>query len=144
MNTRICPQCKLLTAEWYSNTAAWCKECHRAYCKQRHEDNYNNIPYRMRQLAQTVKQRAKAKNLYCDITTEELIDLYPEDGKCPVFNTDMVFGNGDYSPSLDRIDSAKGYTKDNCMFISKRANTIKSNATLNELKQLVAFLEDIN
>jgi hypothetical protein len=38
------------------------------------------------------------------------------------------------SPSLDRIDSTKGYVRGNVWIISHRANCIKSNATHEELK----------
>ncbi len=46
------------------------------------------------------------------------------------------------SPSLDRIDSTKGYTKGNIWVISNRANTLKNDATLSELKLLVERLEN--
>jgi len=48
----------------------------------------------------------------------------------------------DHSPSLDRIDNSKGYTKDNVMVISFRANNIKKDANLQELKALVRYLEE--
>ncbi|MHB8563307.1 MAG: hypothetical protein ACYDDA_05035 [Acidiferrobacteraceae bacterium] len=45
------------------------------------------------------------------------------------------------TPSLDRIDSSLGYVKGNVWVISWRANHIKTDASLEELKQLVAGLE---
>jgi len=62
---------------------------------------------------------------------------------CPVLGTKLEFGHGFNSPSVDRLDSNKGYTKDNCIIISRRANRIKSDATLAELRKLVKFLEEI-
>lgn len=53
---------------------------------------------------------------------------------CPVFKTPMV------SPSLDRIDSSKGYVKGNVRVISKRANQLKSNATVEEMEMVLADL----
>ena len=44
------------------------------------------------------------------------------------------------SPSLDRIDNTKGYIKGNVKVISWRANAIKKDATLEELKALVNYL----
>ena len=40
------------------------------------------------------------------------------------------------APSLDRIDSTKGYTKDNIWVISHRANQIKNDATVDELEKI--------
>lgn len=53
---------------------------------------------------------------------------------CPVLGTPMV------GPSLDRIDSSKGYVKGNVRVISKRANMLKNNATIEELELV---LEDL-
>ena len=44
-------------------------------------------------------------------------------------------------PSLDRIDNSKGYVPGNIAVISMRANMIKNNATLAELKAIVAYIE---
>ncbi len=57
---------------------------------------------------------------------------------CPVLGLVLQHGRGPggalpTSPSLDRIDSARGYTPGNIRVISKRANTLKNNATLSEL-----------
>ncbi len=62
---------------------------------------------------------------------------------CPVFKTPFTHGNRDRatSPSLDRLDSSKGYTPDNIWVISFRANTIKNDASLADLKSLVAAWE---
>jgi hypothetical protein len=42
---------------------------------------------------------------------------------------------------LDRIDNSKGYVPSNIAVISMRANMIKNNATLAELKAIVAYIE---
>ena len=53
---------------------------------------------------------------------------------CPVLGIPMT------TPSLDRIDSAKGYVPDNIRVISLRANTLKNNATVAELELVIADL----
>lgn len=64
---------------------------------------------------------------------------------CPVLGIPLVQGNEEFnnSPSLDRIDSTKGYIVGNIQVISQRANTIKRDATLEELKLLVKHLETL-
>lgn len=66
---------------------------------------------------------------------------------CPVFGTPLVFNRGqpcDNSISFDRIDSTKGYSRDNVIIISHRANTIKTNATLDELRRLVDYYTELS
>jgi len=88
------------------------------------------------------KSRALAKGLEHTITVE---DIHIPD-KCPLLgialkdNTGQGKGNNPTSPSLDRLDSSKGYTPDNIWVISNRANEIKSNATLEELEQIARGL----
>lgn len=45
------------------------------------------------------------------------------------------------SPSLDRMIPALGYVASNVRVISYRANAIKRDATLDELRALVAYVE---
>jgi hypothetical protein len=64
---------------------------------------------------------------------------------CPVLGIPLVVGDGsakDNSPSIDRINPAGGYTKDNIRVISHRANTIKSNATIEEMEKVLAYIKD--
>jgi hypothetical protein len=61
---------------------------------------------------------------------------------CPILQIPLVFGgHRNDSPSVDRLIPKLGYLKTNCRIISNRANKIKSNATLEELKELVSWLE---
>lgn len=88
------------------------------------------------------RSRALAKGLEHTITVEDI--KIPD--TCPLLgielkdNTGNGKGNCRDSPSLDRLDSDKGYTPDNIWVISNRANEIKSNATLKELEQIVRGL----
>jgi hypothetical protein len=63
---------------------------------------------------------------------------------CPILGIQLEMGNttvSDNSPSIDRIYPKLGYIKGNIEIISNRANRIKSDATLDELKKIVHFLE---
>lgn len=56
---------------------------------------------------------------------------------CPLLDIileyDQRFCTKDNSPSVDRIDSTKGYTKDNVWVISSKANRMKNDASNQEL-----------
>lgn len=80
------------------------------------------------------KSRAKKRGIKFDLTLEDLRELWPPDNMCPIFDTPLISNDGDCgprdnSPSLDRIDPAKGYIKGNVAIISVRANRIKSDVT---------------
>lgn len=63
---------------------------------------------------------------------------------CPVFGTTLVKSTGratDASPSLDRKVPLDGYVPGNVVVVSLKANRIKSDSSLEELRQLVDFYE---
>lgn len=79
-----------------------------------------------------IKKRAKKRGLDFSIDISDLI--IPE--FCPILGIPIFRTKGKYtpnSPSLDRIDSSKGYLKGNVQVISHKANTIKNDASLCEL-----------
>lgn len=123
------------------------KEAFLEYGRQYQEKRRQSFEYRLQMLLNASKQRAKLKNREHTITLEDIKNLYPVDGKCPVFGFDLEFNSGGFretSPSIDRIDSSKGYTKDNIQIISWKANRIKSYATVEELETVVAYLKQGN
>jgi 5'(3')-deoxyribonucleotidase len=87
------------------------------------------------------KRRAADKGLPFSIKPEDII--IPT--HCPVLGIPLEFkigqGPGEHSPSLDRIDRDKGYVPGNIAVISMKANRIKNDATVNELKSVLAWLE---
>lgn len=62
---------------------------------------------------------------------------------CPVLGIPISkSGPREQRPSVDKIIPEKGYVKDNICVISMRANRIKSDASLDDLKKLVAYVEN--
>ena len=86
------------------------------------------------------KQNAKKGNKEFSITLEDIV--IPD--VCPIMGTQItqIHGQGRLktNASVDRIDSSRGYIKGNVQVISRLANTMKSNATPEEL---VAFAKGV-
>lgn len=63
---------------------------------------------------------------------------------CPLLGIPIVAGSKkrtENSPTLDRLIGDKGYTPNNVIVVSWRANRIKNDASLDELKKLTTNLE---
>lgn len=88
------------------------------------------------------RYRAKRDGLKFNITMQDIV--LPQ--RCPVFQTRLRFGARLHKciPSLDRIDSRKGYVRGNVQIISLRANTLKLDATLDELVTLGSFARTLS
>lgn len=93
----------------------------------------------LKYLIYAAKARAEKFGLDFDLTEDSI--AMPE--VCPVFGKPFIVGDRNLAPSLDRIDPKKGYVKGNVAIVSFRANRLKMNASLAELKQLVAWLESV-
>ena len=87
------------------------------------------------------KQRSKKKNIEFSITVEDL--KMPE--VCPLLGIrlDSYSDDIDVHPSIDRIDSSKGYIKGNVWIISHKANRVKSDATADELIKIGMALKEL-
>lgn len=116
------------------------------YCQESWVINYDSYHrFRVKNILANTKLRNKKKHNRDDfnLDTEFLLSIYPKDKKCPILNVEMEWSSKghDISPSLDRIDPKKGYTKDNVMWMSRKANTMKSNASIDELKNFAKWLK---
>lgn len=107
--------------------------------KDRERRHSNEESYKKSMLT-SARRRAKQKNLEFNIDLSDII--LPE--KCPLLGIKMSINseNKNYSYSLDRIDSSKGYIKGNVWVISNRANILKNNSTIEELEMLVTNLKN--
>lgn len=84
------------------------------------------------------RNRAKKSNTVFDLNLDDI--TVPK--ICPLLGIPLNVdkrgkGAAPDSPSIDRIDPSKGYTKDNIWVISHRANSLKSDGTLLEHQLLI-------
>jgi hypothetical protein len=96
---------------------------------------------RIKKILRDVKYRCKKKGIDFDLKFEDF-DVIPD--YCPILGLEINYegerGLCICSPSIDRINPTKGYTKDNVMIISYRANRIKSDATISELCSVISYV----
>lgn len=124
-----------------ANSKKWSKanpEKNRNYMRKRLK-----VPrHRINHLIGCAKRRAKEKSIDFDISID---DLLPLPDICQVFGTKLNYAGGKYfhpeSASLDRLNPKKGYIVGNIRIISMRANILKRDGSLQELKQIVDYIE---
>ena len=73
-------------------------------------------------------------------------DLMPAPLKCPVFGFKLDWykdgrGGADDSPSIDRLIPEEGYVPGNVKLISLKANRIKNDSDLSELRMVADWVE---
>jgi len=99
-----------------------------------------NCCFCLKKIINRIKNKANSKKILFDIDIDYLKSIYPSNNKCPLLDIELKEYRGHFqycSLSLDRIIPEKGYIKGNVIFLSHRANTIKNNLTLNEMKLLL-------
>jgi len=112
-------------------------------CYSNHWKEYNKKWHRAnteRKLLNHAQSRAKEHELPFNLELEDII--IPK--YCPILGLKLERGIGKViaeSPSIDKINPTLGYVKGNIRVISFRANTLKNNATLDELKKIVQDAE---
>jgi FMN phosphatase YigB (HAD superfamily) len=164
----FCKKCstKKPETEWYYSIRgrdSMCKSCRKEYRKdikrgyqktyyQKNKEYYqnlnkeffdNNPEYHKKwnrrkpenRLLMSARKRAKEKGLEFNLEITDIV--IPS--ICPVLKVPMVIGTNT-APSIDRIDSGKGYVKGNIKIISKRANTIKSDGTIEEHEAIIQYM----
>lgn len=99
-------------------------------------DNEDPVKAILQNMLWDSRKRAKQRGLEHSLDIDFLFSIFTD--TCPICGVDLLWKRGtrkpqDNSPSLDRIDSTKGYTPDNVWLISYRMNRIKNDATLHEL-----------
>ena len=150
-----------------SGYRADCKECHLIVQKLYKDNNHDkieqkrkehqNIPEVRKRINQRsvnwnknniektlligAKKRAKNKKIDFDISIEDI--TVPVN--CPILGIPIIRSDKKLSynsPTIDRIDSSKGYIKGNIQVISHRANTLKSNASLEEVEKIYNWFKE--
>jgi hypothetical protein len=111
------------------------------YRRQWQRDRLSTPQGRVEQLVRGARRRAKSLGREFAITASDLsVPL-----TCPILGIPLDYGlkhtpQAD-SPSIDRIDSNKGYIPGNVWVISWRANSLKNNGELWEFEAIVKAMK---
>jgi len=113
--------------------------------RSRYEQNRRNkdLLYFVKKILIQRRLEAKRKGIPFDITLDDIKDV---PAFCPILGVKLVSGEGINNPnaaSLDRVVPQQGYVKGNVYWISKRANRIKCDATLEEMERVVQWIRQI-
>lgn len=89
------------------------------------------------------RRRVSLKNgVPFEISLEYLLSL--PSNTCPVFGVTLEWGTGsDHTASLDKIKPSLGYVEGNIVWMSFRANSLKRDATVEEVRQLLSWYENV-
>lgn len=130
------------------NYQTYCKKCKSEY-KHDYLNKFRSTEEGRKKLSidnllNNAKMRAKQKKLQINIDKEFIKNNMGE--FCPILGIKYEFASGSQScprsPSLDRVDNSKGYTKDNVKVISLRANKLKNDATKEEIEKILNYINN--
>jgi len=150
---RICTKCGIQGECRKHRTV--CQECDRIASLQRYEKLYGTPEKKKERailatirrhekpqfhLLNNAKRRSEKYNLEFDLTIDDI--NIPE--FCPVLGIKIGVGikQWDGSPTIDRIDNTKGYTKDNIKIISWKANNLKSFGTIEDFEKILKYMKE--
>ena len=122
---------------------SYCRVCHNAKRKARYEKN--PLSYVLNNAFKTLRERNRKFSGNIDFDKDYLIELfYKQQGLCAISNLPMTFivnkGKTNTNVSVDRIDSFKGYTKDNIQLVQAIVNVMKTNLDQNEFIKLCKII----
>ena len=137
----VCNQSKLVS-HFHTNFDKI--DCYDIQCKACSRDRLRTPSGKKRRMCYTAKQRAKTLNLPFNLLPVD----FDMPTHCPILGIELCMthapgGPKDDAPSLDRIIPTLGYVKGNVVVISQRANRIKNDSSLEELKKVVDFLTQL-
>jgi len=136
-----CKPCSAAEFKKFQQSPAYTARLQRQTAARKQEKDTDPIARWAAVAIGNARRRAKEAGLEFSISKEWLVAHAPT--RCVLLEVPLDYSatvSTAASASVDRRDSTKGYTPDNCRIISFKANRIKSNATLFEIALLARNL----
>lgn len=127
-----------------------CKSCKNEYRSKKYiiDKSENPINFWISRNINGVRWRAKKNSIEFNLDSDYIYNLIlNQDKKCPYCECNLCFLNNRddkvTSPSFDRLIPSIGYLKENVVVCCYRCNSIKNNATYDELNLIVNNLKNV-
>lgn len=134
---------RIASQKWYYSHREYAIKHAKRYYKQRKQSGQTREKDPIQSLITRTKVYAKKRNIEFSITKDDIKEVT----HCPILGIKLTyrqFGKTLMSKgSLDRIDNSKGYVPGNVQIISWRANRLKSDTTLEEMKAFAEYYSKI-
>jgi len=142
---RCCLEDKLLTEfpirkDRSGRLRPYCNTCTNSINRSRYKSHSRNQPFKLK--ATKAKARAKILNIPYNLTAEYLESIWI--GVCPVLHKEIYLyekQNEEFSAELDRFVPNLGYVKGNVHFLSRKANRIKNNSSIEDIENLLNWMK---
>jgi hypothetical protein len=138
MKTKECIKCKQIlpieemvkSKQYKDGIFPYCKPCMKTCSLEQRKNNP------LQRILANAKSSAKKRNIEFSLNIEDIV--IPE--FCPYLGIKLTITAGEglleTAATIDRIDNLKGYTKDNIMIISHKANRVKGELS----KEMLLYL----
>lgn len=136
---------------------SYCRPCAKAEQRAWHKANpqangaYKRKAYLSdpaKPILRSIRIRAKASGIPCDLSFDDVRAMLMQTKVCPVLGIPLAHrvsgkreGPADHAPSIDRRRPELGYVRGNVAVISQRANRLKNNATVEEVRRILVWME---
>ena len=142
----------------YNNRIYKCNKCFYEYTlskvKKWRKNKTVGSSQHIADMIESARQRAKKYNIPYTLKSQDIRDIITD--RCPILGIKFelnkqkqTWGKGknqnnwQTSPSIDRIVPDKGYTKDNIIIVSLMANSIKNQATPDQIQKVATFYKKL-
>lgn len=122
--------------KFFAHNHSTCKKC----LQERRKDNTNkDIAKKLYENSRSYRDRINIEEY--NLTLEYIQELLEEQNyKCYYTQVPLTIGSKLTNPTIDRIDSSKGYIQGNVVICTEIANTMKNDLTIEEFKTQINLL----
>lgn len=114
-----------------------CREANRRHDRGLRKDQYRKDP--VKYLWGIAKSRAKKHGIPFEILPEDIV----VNTTCPITGAELDILNNSLTNgmSLDKVINELGYVKGNVQIISRKGNLLKNNATIEQIRNILKYME---